>query len=235
MQRVQKTAPPQTLEQLRLPERIKQPTRGYTLESDVNAPFQRAKITGVFAGLVGLVLVGSITFVLQLAWDVALGITVTAGLFIGLITAMGWWVWDTGRALQTIYKLENAWGVDLSGDGYRGVPPKVQALLVNPLQGQATQRKIQRDNGQRAFANFVRGCFENNTTASTFWVREGRISQKQYEEFRDAVCNAGYAYRKHGGRTAGWAWNEGLSAESIIEMALRGNNESSTESPTSED
>jgi hypothetical protein len=86
------------------------------------------------------------------------------------------------------------------------------------------------------FTNFVRGCFENHTTSSVFWVRNGRISQADYEEIRDSLIQSGYAHRKHLGKTAGWEWNPGLTAESVIEMSLHGeNDELSTESPTSED
>ncbi len=200
------------------------------LQSEVDVPRERAKITGILVGILAAIIAGSIVFVTQQVWDVALGIVFVVGAVSGLITAILVWFKETQNSNETLWKIERAFGVELTNDNYRGEPPKVQALLVNPYSGKQAQARTQKNNGNKAFAKFVRDCFADNDTSGTHWVREGRIGQKEYCEWRDALLAAGYAYKSHSGKTSGWSFNPDMTAEQIIEMALRGDNESDSES-----
>ncbi len=200
------------------------------LQSEVDVPRERAKITGILVGILAAIIAGSVVFVTEQAWDVATGIVFVVGAVSGLVTAILVWFKETANSNDTLWRIEHALNVDLNNDGFRGTPPRVQALLVSPYQGRQAQAKAQKNNGNKAFAKFVRDCFADNDTSSTHWIREGRIGAKEYCEWRDALLSAGYAYKSHSGKTSGWNFNPDMNAEQIIEMALRGDDELSTES-----
>ncbi len=223
MQRVITTAPTPTLEGLRTPTEFLQPVRAQCLEADVHVPLQKAKWTGILIGLATLVLVATVEHLLQREWLDLLVSSLLISTIVGLVTVVIAWFAFESMARENLYKIEQCFGIDINGDGRVGRRPRATPVLVNPYRGRARQKQDLQKQWQTKFANFVRGCFENNNTSGTFWIREGRMNANDYAEFRDKLLAAGYAHKIHGGRTSGWQFMNTLTADDIIDTALRDN------------
>lgn len=235
MQRITTIAPSTTLEGLHNQHEILQPIRAYQQEADVDVPRQRAITTGIFVGITSGIVVGGICYLLQLEWQRALGIVICTMGIVGALSAMIWWFIEVRKAEENIYRVEAQLGYDISGDGHVGRPPRVKAILINPYRGRAKQKQDLQKQWQTKFAKFVRECFESGHTDAAYWIREGRINGNDYNEYKEKLLAAGYAYKLHNGPTSGWRFNLGLTAEDVIDTALRleeTEDESSPESPT---
>lgn len=232
MQRVIKQQTP-TLEKLQVPDELLQPVRAQSLEADVLVPLAKAKWTGILLGLTAFVLIATVQHLLRRELlDLFLSSLIISAITGLVATVIAWFVFES-LARENLYKIEQSFGADINRDGFVGRPPKTQMVLVNPNRGRAKQQVDLAAIKMRKLSQFIDECYSSRHTDLTYWVREGRINEKLYIEFRDDLLQAGYAHRKYDGAKSGWCFNENLDAATVIDLIQnRENDEDTNESNT---
>ena len=175
---------------------IDKPQRSPSIGPDVGVPFLQAAVTGLLFS----------TAVVTIAWGVwNVDYWPTWPIVMAPSLAVAW-LWRLVAVRETLFITESVLGRDLDGDGVVG-KPKTRVVTI---QGPQPKPEPPQEDIAAEFIQFIQGC--EHDTAMRQW--EQVIGRDQYQKWRDALIQLGWAEWLSDDRRQGWrlVW----SAEEII-------------------
>lgn len=190
----------------------REPVRAPSIHSDVLVPFYRALAYGIGVGLLGVLIALALDWQLETrSWALLFAIPALIVVLAVLATQFGW-------AQSTLWKIEEYTRQDLTQDGRIGEPPVFTS--VNQY-GRVTKHELTPEREKTRFLEFVRACYEGNTSVTTL-TRRG-FSESDIDRYRAILMRPDVgAARWRNDRSHQLGWKMVKPESEVIAVAERG-------------